>query len=97
MQVSLVFVAPSLVWREVLEVDEGATVAQAIAVSRFVHAYPEYATPLPPVGIHGERCDPRRPLCANDRIEIYRPLVFDPLESRRRRARHKAERKLSRN
>ncbi|HUH39378.1 MAG TPA: RnfH family protein [Castellaniella sp.] len=97
MQVSLVFVAPALVWRETLELDEGTTVAQAIVVSRFARAHPEYADPLPPVGIHGERCDPRRPLCPGDRIEIYRPLVFDPLESRRRRAHHKVGRKLSRN
>ncbi|MER1967185.1 RnfH family protein [Castellaniella sp. GW247-6E4] len=90
MRVSLVFAAPTGLWREDLDLPPGATVAQAIARSGFARHHPEYADPMPPVGIYGELCAPERALRAGDRIEIYRPLVFDPLESRRRRADHKA-------
>ncbi len=43
------------------------------------------------MGVYGERCDARRVLCENDRVELYRPLVSDPLESRRRRAAHRQD------
>ncbi|WP_269499404.1 RnfH family protein [Castellaniella sp. S9] len=92
MRIELVFAAPDGLWREHLDLKAGATVAEAVAQSAFARRYPEYARPLPPLGIHGERCAPQRALGDGDRIEIYRPLVFDPLESRRRRALHKAAR-----
>jgi putative ubiquitin-RnfH superfamily antitoxin RatB of RatAB toxin-antitoxin module len=41
--------------------------------------------------VYGERCDARRVLREDDRVELYRPLVFDPLESRRRRAAHRQD------
>ncbi len=37
-------------------------------------------------GVFGQRCDRGTPLADGDRVEIYRPLHFDPMESRRRRA-----------
>ncbi len=92
MRVSLVFAAPAGLWREELDLPPGATVAEAVARSSFARRHPEYADPMPPLGIHGERCGPERMLREGDRIEVYRPLVFDPLESRRRRAAHKAAR-----
>jgi putative ubiquitin-RnfH superfamily antitoxin RatB of RatAB toxin-antitoxin module len=93
MQVELVFAMPVDPWREILHLPAGTTLAEALAQSTFVQRYPEYADPMPPVGIHGERCAPERVLRDGDRIEVYRQLVFDPLESRRRRARHKAARR----
>lgn len=90
MRIELVFAAPTGPWRETLDLPPGTAVGEAVAQSTFIRRYPEYADPMPPVGIHGERCDPARVLREGDRIEIYRPLVFDPLESRRRRALHKA-------
>jgi putative ubiquitin-RnfH superfamily antitoxin RatB of RatAB toxin-antitoxin module len=38
------------------------------------------------IGVYGRRCEADTPLCDGDRVEIYRPLNFDPMESRRRRA-----------
>jgi putative ubiquitin-RnfH superfamily antitoxin RatB of RatAB toxin-antitoxin module len=40
-----------------------------------------------PVGIFGERVSYDEPLDDGDRVEIYRPLVLDPMEARRARAR----------
>lgn len=92
MRIEVLFAAPDRVWRQTLELPEGATAGEALAASEFARLFPEYADPAPPIGIYGERCAPERRLMPGDRVEIYRPLVFDPLESRRRRARHKAGR-----
>ena len=39
------------------------------------------------LGIFGRPCPPDQVLVAGDRVEIYRPLIADPKELRRRRAR----------
>jgi hypothetical protein len=38
------------------------------------------------VGIFGLKASPDRVLREGDRVEIYRPLIADPKESRRQRA-----------
>lgn len=93
MHIEIVFAGATEVWRQSLELPEGTVVSEALAASDFARYFPEYADPAPALGIYGERCAPERVLVHNDRIEIYRPLVFDPLESRRRRAQHKKTRK----
>jgi hypothetical protein len=48
----------------------------------------EFAIPLPPrLGVFGKAVAPEHVLRAGDRVEIYRPLLADPKEVRRRRAR----------
>jgi len=39
-----------------------------------------------PLGIFGRRVEGAQPLRAGDRVEIYRPLKFDPREARRKAA-----------
>lgn len=66
-----------------LQLPAGATVADALAQARLhIADLPETAE----LGIHGRLCAPDTVLRAGDRVEIYRPLHFDPMESRRRRA-----------
>lgn len=89
MKVSIVFATPLFFWRQYLDVAPGTTVIQALNQSSFAKEYPEYTDHMPDMGIYGELCDGSRLLKDNDRIELYRPLVFDPLETRRRRASHK--------
>lgn len=89
MHVSIAFAAPTHVWRQALELPVGSTVGQAIAASTFSQEFPEFTDHLPAVGVYGERCALDRVLTDNDRVELYRPLVFDPLASRRRRAGHR--------
>ena len=43
------------------------------------------------VGVFGKRVDPAAPLADGDRVEIYRPLLLDPKERRRQRARKRAK------
>jgi len=88
--VEVVYAAsPQQIWRRQLEVQTDATVAQALEFSGIYQAFPSLATHTPVVGIFGRRCALNHRLSAADRIEVYRPLVFDPMESRRRRIRHR--------
>ncbi|MBV2180262.1 MAG: RnfH family protein [Castellaniella sp.] len=89
MRICVAFAAPTRVWQQQLDVPGGTTAGQAVALSGFAREFPEFTDHLPAMGVYGERCDPGRVLHENDRVELYRPLVFDPLESRRRRAAHR--------
>ena len=91
MRVHIAFAAPARLWRRTLDVPEGATVGQALALSGFAAEFPEFTDHPPATGVYGERCDACRVLREDDRVELYRPLVFDPLESRRRRAAHRQD------
>jgi putative ubiquitin-RnfH superfamily antitoxin RatB of RatAB toxin-antitoxin module len=70
-----------------LELPPGATVGDALEAvcDREPFAGLELATL--PVGIYGERVGRERVLADHDRVEIYRPLLLDPVEARRRRSR----------
>lgn len=68
-----------------LDVDPGATAAEAVARSGLAAAYgfdPMRTT----LAIFGRRVAPGTKLADGDRIEITRPLVADPKQARRRRA-----------
>lgn len=95
MRIEIIFAGATELWRQTLELPEGTTVGEALDASDFARNYPEYVDPALAVGVYGERCAPERVLVNEDRIEIYRSLVFDPLESRRRRVQHKKHRKRS--
>ena len=69
-----------------LDVAEGTTVAQAIALSGIRTAHPELDLPVLKTGIFGRLASPDTVLRERDRVEIYRPLRADPKEMRRRRA-----------
>ena len=70
-----------------LEVDEGCTVNDAITLSELLERYPDIElTGKNKVGIFGKLTKLDVKLRDGDRIEIYRPLIADPKEVRRRRA-----------
>jgi hypothetical protein len=72
-------------------VPKGATVRAAIERSRIAETYPEIDLALNKVGIYGELRSLNDTLQANDRVEIYRPLLVDPKEARRANAKLNAE------
>ncbi len=70
-----------------LEVDEGTTVKQAILRSGILGKFPGLElTPETKVGIFSKIVPMDTVLRDGDRVEIYRPLIADPKEVRRRRA-----------
>jgi len=68
-----------------LEVEEGATVLQAIESSRILARFPEIELVSERVGVFGKVVALNTPLRDGDRVEIYRRLEADPKEARRRR------------
>lgn len=69
-----------------LEIDAGATVAEAIARSGVLARFPEIDLTRAKLGVFGKLCGLDTPLRGGDRVEIYRPLLADPKEARRQRA-----------
>ncbi|MCD8505165.1 MAG: RnfH family protein [Burkholderiaceae bacterium] len=80
-------------WRDTLALLPGMTVEQAIQSSGFEAQHPDIDWRAGGVGIFGKRVKPQDLVKPGDRIEIYRALVFDPKESRRRRALHRQRQK----
>lgn len=69
-----------------LMVPEGMTARGAIELSGVLELFPEIDLQVSKVGIFGRLCPLERQLAPGDRIEIYRPLIADPKEVRRRLA-----------
>jgi putative ubiquitin-RnfH superfamily antitoxin RatB of RatAB toxin-antitoxin module len=69
-----------------IEVPEGTTVEQAIIQSRIQERFPEINLQVAKVGIFGKLSKLVATVRSGDRIEIYRPLLADPKEVRKRRA-----------
>ena len=72
-----------------LAVAPGTTIEQAIIQSGVLTDIPGIDLAVQPVGLYGKKKPLDTVLRERDRIEIYRPLVADPKESRRRRAEKK--------
>jgi len=89
-------VAYATPWRqELMEVQafSGATVEQIIRESGILESFPEIDLSRQRVGIHGEIVDLQEPVSDGDRVEIYRTLLADPKEIRKRRVKPRTGRK----
>jgi len=73
-----------------LQVPRGTTARQAVLCSRVLEAFPEIDPEAYRLGVFGRRVGPDHVLAQDDRVEIYRPLLVDPREIRRLRARRSA-------
>lgn len=69
-----------------VELPQGATVAEALQASGIFSAFPELEHDELALGIFGERVNGTAGVQDGDRVEIYRPLIADPKEARRRKA-----------
>jgi len=69
-----------------LEAESGVTVGDAIERSGIFDAFPEIDRDDPSVGVFGKAARLDTVLRDGDRVEIYRPLIADPKEARRKRA-----------
>ena len=87
MRVEIIVALPTeqVAWE--VRLAEGATVMEAIRASGVLERFPEIDLAQVAVGVFGERVTLEHPLEEDDRVEIYRGLVADPKEARRRRAR----------
>lgn len=73
-----------------LTLAEGATLRDALQASGLMQ--PGLDMDSCPVGIFGKKKSPDTVLRDGDRVEIYRQLLADPMEARRRRVAKKSAR-----
>ncbi|MBK6321212.1 RnfH family protein [Candidatus Aalborgicola defluviihabitans] len=79
-----------------LELENGATVAQALQACGFQALLARPAEQPAGMGIWGKRVSPAHVLRDQDRLELYRPLTVDPKVARRARfARQGAKKKAA--
>ncbi|MES9830727.1 MAG: RnfH family protein [Candidatus Thiodiazotropha sp. LLP2] len=70
----------------VVESNEPLTVQQAIEQSTVLDRFPEIDLKVNKTGIFGKAAKLDILLNEGDRVEIYRPLIADPKEARKKRA-----------
>lgn len=68
------------------EVPKGTTIAEAVKLSGILDKFPEIDLEKGKFGIFGKLSKIDTVLREKDRVEIYRPLIADPKEVRRKRA-----------
>ena len=66
--------------------NDGITAQQAIVASGVLEQFPEIDLAVNKIGIFGKLIKLDTVLREKDRVEIYRPLIADPKEVRRKRA-----------
>jgi uncharacterized protein len=72
-------------WAE-LDVPVGASIADVIGASDLLSRYPEIDLATARVGVYSVLKTLASRVEAGDRVEVYRSLLVDPKEARRRRA-----------
>jgi putative ubiquitin-RnfH superfamily antitoxin RatB of RatAB toxin-antitoxin module len=69
-----------------IEIEDGSTIEAAIVASGILEIFPEIDLAKQKVGIFSHPRQLQDFVEAGDRIEIYRPLLIDPKEARRAKA-----------
>jgi putative ubiquitin-RnfH superfamily antitoxin RatB of RatAB toxin-antitoxin module len=86
LQVYVLYATPQDEFIHPMRVAPGTTIGQAIESSGVLARFPEINLVTQPVGIYARKKTLDTVLRDRDRVEIYRPLVADPKDSRRKRA-----------
>ena len=76
-----------------LDVEQGTTVEEAVKLSGILEKFTDIDLAKNKLGIFGKATKVDQVLRDKDRVEIYRPLIADPKESRRKRAEKKESKK----
>jgi putative ubiquitin-RnfH superfamily antitoxin RatB of RatAB toxin-antitoxin module len=84
--VTVVYALPELATVIDVSLPAGSTVADALDRSGIAARHPEANVAQCPVGIFGKRVDRQTLVTNGDRVELYRLLIADPKEARRKRA-----------
>jgi putative ubiquitin-RnfH superfamily antitoxin RatB of RatAB toxin-antitoxin module len=92
-QVQICYAQPGVQILRDLTMPEGSTLHDAVKQSGILQELPEIDLTACRVGIFGKLKDLDTVLRDRDRVEIYRPLIADPKESRRMRAEKKGSKK----
>ena len=86
LSVDVVYAQAGRVSHRTVELAVGSTVREAIEAAGMLEALPGGLFDAAQLGIFSRKVSADHLVQEGDRIEIYRPLLIDPMEARRRRA-----------
>lgn len=86
LRVEVAYVEPGRQFLQALDLVAGASVADAIAASALAERFPQLDIAALRAGVFSRPATRETVLRDGDRVELYRPLLADPKEVRRRRA-----------
>ena len=84
--VEVVYALPDQQEILVVNLQEGQTAQDAIEQSGVLQRYPDLDIDNMTIGLFGKKIKMLQKMRDRDRIEIYRPLIADPKEVRKRKA-----------
>ena len=84
-EIEVAYALPENQILECLKVPHGTTVAQSVQLSGICNKFSEIQPDSKNLGIFGKVVKPETILRNHDRVEIYRPIIVDPKEKRRKR------------
>jgi len=85
LKIKIVYAREEVQYEQNLIVPQGCTVSAALNASPLWQQYQEEQHLTPVIGIFGKIVSLQQKLKAGDRIELYRPLLYDPKLKRRLR------------
>lgn len=89
--VSVCYATDTVEFLRELRLEAGATIADALKVSGLAYEVPGIDLAAMTVGIYGKKKAMDTVLREHDRVEVYRGLIADPKNARRRRPARKAD------
>ncbi len=84
--VEIVYAEPGRYWRQELKLGLNATVSDALQALDYSLFPADMEVNIGRLAIYGRSTKPEKRLHAHDRIELLRPLIRDPKDTRRLRA-----------
>jgi uncharacterized protein len=85
-KVEVLYALPQVQTLLTVDIPQGMTLGDAVKFSGMLEKHPEIDLSVNKVGIFGKLSKPDTVLREKDRVEIYRPLIADPKEVRKRLA-----------
>ena len=92
LRVQVVYALPERCWTFELELPAGSRVADVLAQVEGQGGLPDGAVDPARLAVFGRTATPDTRLHDGDRVELLRPLLNDPKQARRERAREAAKR-----
>jgi putative ubiquitin-RnfH superfamily antitoxin RatB of RatAB toxin-antitoxin module len=86
MHIEIIYAEKEKVFSKALQVTSGCKIIDAINQSGVLDEFPDIDLSVNKVGVFSQLKDLDAMVNDGERIEIYRPLVIDPKEARRKRA-----------
>ncbi len=86
LSVQVVYALPGREDAVSLKLPAGATALDALRASGLLERHPAIDLARQKIGIYGKVVSRQAPLRDGDRVEVYRPLLVEAKEARRRRA-----------